>query len=338
MSRDVFAGYDLALDYDSVQTRPLPLLASIRIGEVGDPVDAVIPLCGGEGGGGGAGEGGNFAPMAMGAVVATADGFVHTVDLQMALSQAGDGQSLLAHWDAPPHSVACGGGGQSALATVPVANAIVAAWRIEVEDIVSGGDRGCGCLSILDLRQTAPAAILGPNDGCPAIVSLFAPPELSIPSVLAATTTGLLYLVDLRMLRSPGDWLVAMDDSVGGGRPQWLGGSSMLAGDAQTLLVARHDGALLSVFDRRGGQRRIARASAGLRVVAAAATVTAGGGGEYERHEEAGEGQEAWEDSFTKKKVLSKKEKKKKKVGEKAKAQGRRQTTGKQGGRSKGSR
>ena len=138
-----------------------------------------------------------------------------------------------------PHAAACG----------------AVAWPLP--------DRPCVCEFIpfgLDWSDVTVAA-------SHAVRQLLAPPECSAPAVLAALCNGEVRLIDLRMLerRPPAQWPVVVPAAAGGGGSCFpfaagSGGCSssvhdggphtLLAGDARTVLMARADGALLTVHGR----------------------------------------------------------------------------------------
>ena len=273
------------------------------------------------------------------AAVATASGVVCAVDLRLALQNTEESGAILRRWEPSPFARDCIGrlcnSGFSALAAVPAVNALVATWRPDLwAERADASWPPLGALRVLDVRQEAPTTVLDPPDGgCPEVVQLFSPPGCSRPTVLAAITTGEIVLVDLRMLGSKQVWPIVVAASAGGGGgPRYTvanqaslrsggrhGLAHGLAGGRRGLLVARGDGALLSVFGSTG------------------ATSGGGGGGGG-----VAGGDEDWEKAEAQRQA--KKEESKRKKAEKKQAKvvgkdaGRRQSKGRQGKGSKGSR
>lgn len=216
----------------------------------------------------------------------------------------------------------CTGAGISSLAAVPSANAIVASWAASDDGQLS---RTAHNLRMFDPRQEEPVAAIGyctpKNDaeytGRGVILSVFSPPSCGKPIVLATLDTGAVVSVDLRMLGkdSPSSWPVVVAPEAAGGLLEDC--LRTVTGGGQTLVAARRKGALVGVFGRSEGERE--------------ATDAAGSESNVEK----------WErlKQERKEKKLKEQERKAAKATKKqTKDAGRRQTTGKQGGRSKGSR
>ena len=187
--------------------------------------------------------------------------------------------------------------------------------------------RGIG-IGMFDPRQEAPVAAIGyctpKNDAKhterDVILSVFSPPSCGKPIVLATLDTGAVVSLDLRMLGkdSPSSWPVVVAPQAAGGLLEDC--LRTVTGGGKTLVAARRKGALVGVFG-------VAALAAG----AIEAPDAAGGETNVEK----------WErlKQERKEKKLKEQERKAAKATKKqTKDAGRRQTTGKQGGRSKGSR
>lgn len=228
--------------------------------------------------------------------------------------------------------------GISSLVAVPSANAIVASWVGVAQGHISRTEH---ILRMLDPRQEEPVAAIGHsslmNDTSSAergvILSVFSPPSCGVPIVLATLDTGNVVSIDLRMLGkgSPSTWPVVIAPEAAGGigmghftaddRCDDNGCAAWtLSGDGKTLLAARRKGVLVGVYGRPAD-------------VAGATDAASAGDGETRA--------EKWErvkQERKDKKQRDKERKAAKAMKKQTKDAGRRQTTGRQGGRSKGSR
>ena len=235
--------------------------------------------------------------------------------------------------------------GVSSIVAVPSVNAIVASWAACQKCRLS---RTAHNLRMFDPRQEKPVAATGykaANDDVASergvILSIFSPPSCGAPIVIAALDTGAVVSVDLRMLdkASPSSWPVVVAPEAAGGTGIGLGidiggvGTGgddhcegegctawTLTGDGKTLLSSRRDGVLVGVYGRPVN-------------VAGATDETDAEGSETRM--------EKWErvkQERKEKKQRDKERKAAKAMKKQTKDAGRRQTTGKQGGRSKGSR
>ena len=143
------------------------------------------------------------------------------------------------------------------------------------------------------------------------------PPLPGRPSMMHASwENGYVVSIDLRKIGKPADWPVVVAPATGGGGG---GGVGALDGDGQTLLVSRKDGALVGAYSFGRG--------------ASAGGESGDGDGESK--------QDKWErikQERKDKKAAAKERKLAKAMKKQNKDAGRRQTTGRQGGRSKGSR
>ena len=235
--------FNLELERSGPAPAPLPSVWSVVITlHYEDTVEAAVPLMGVSGGGS--------------VAVSTAAGVVCTVqDPQLGPDP------VVRRWDSPVLGGNFEGAlrlGQPALAAVPAAGALVAAWHPDEALLLLGPvedpEPPAGALRVFDPRLDTDKAVAnlglgGPaaGDFCPAISDLFSPPDSSLPTVLAMLYTGETRAIDLRMLGAADDWpvVVAATDS----QYAW-GPAPRLAGGAEALLASQRDGALLGGFDK----------------------------------------------------------------------------------------
>ena len=302
-------GLDLELQYETTQQRPIPQLGSVEVTEnLSQEVCAAKPL--------------SFGSSGPAAVVVTSAGDLSTVDLCKVSS--GQEGAIVATWAAAGEE---GAPQSQSLATVRAAHAVVQAQSQSCRS-PPGGSIYDFALRVVDTRQSDAAheqVFKGGRDGVPgpllsrfplAFRDLFSPPDCSIPIVLASWENGYVVSIDLRKIGKPADWPVVVAPATGGGGG---GGVGALDGDGQTLLVSRKEGALVGSYSFGRG--------------ASAGGESGDGGGESK--------QDKWErikQERKDKKAAAKERKLAKAMKKQNKDAGRRQTTGRQGGRSKGSR
>ena len=272
---------------------------------------------------------------ALSAAVATNHGDVCVVDLScwhQGVEPTED--TIIRRWSQSANDLT---DGISSLVSVPSVNAIVASWVGCQGNQLS---RTAHNLRMFDPRQQEPVAAIGyrsSNEVATStehgiILSVFSPPSCGAPIVLAALDTGAVVSLDLRMLGkdTPSSWPVVVAQEAAGGTGIGIdtgdncyheGGTAWtLTGDGKTLLAARRNGVLVGVYGRP--------------VNVAGATDAADVEGSETRMEK-------WERVKQERKAKKQRDKERKAakaVKKQTKDAGRRQTTGKQGGRSKGSR
>ena len=240
--------FNLELERSGPAPAPLPSVASVVITmHYEDTVDAAVPLMGVSGG------------SCQTAAVSTAAGVVCAVDAEYLAAE--DADPVVRRWDSPVLGGNIEGAlrlGSPALAAVPAAGALVAAWHPDEALLLLGPvenpEPPAGTLRVFDPRldngkAVASLGLGGPATGgfCPAISDLFSPPDSSIPTVLAMLYTGETRAIDLRMLGAADDWpvvVVATDSQYA------RGAAPRLAGGAAALLASQRDGALLGGFEK----------------------------------------------------------------------------------------
>lgn len=304
-------GYNLELEHATTHHRPLDVMTTIPItARIGEYVNAAIPSLG---------VAGN---PALSAVVATNFGQVCTVDLgcwHRGVDPSDD--TILRRWSLNPESELWYDNSidlVSSLAIVPSTNLIIVSQAQSIDSTVD-----VGMLRVLDPRVESPVTKLQTKGKSKCIVNMFSPPDCSIPTVLACLGTGDVVAVDLRKLGrdfANTDWPVVIAANAGGGISNSSAQPGIVTGDGKTLMSARIDGVMVGVYGRPAD--------------VAGAIDTGDGEGTETRAER-------W--ARVKEERKAKKQREKERKANKAlkkqnKDAGRRQTTGKQGGRSKGSR